>query len=89
MHVKAATYKDRERLISSILTMRMLALMDIRGPCLDNLKILHNKNLDHSLKIQAYAPIDGDYQANYSNSLTIDYESGLIRKLSELMSSEV
>ena len=89
MNVKAATYVDRERLISCILTMRGLAMSDQRGiACLDNLKILHNRSVDSSHKIQAYSPIE-DSQGNFSQSLTKDYESGLIRKLSELMSNEV
>ena len=59
MNVKAASYADRERLISCILTMRSLAMSDQRGiSTLDNLKVLHNRSVDHSHKIQAYASIE-------------------------------
>jgi len=89
MNVKAPTYVDRERLIASILTMRNLAMSDQRGiATLDNLKVLHNRSLDHSHKIQAYSPTE-DSLGNFSHALTYEYESGLIRKLSELMRSEV
>ena len=50
---------------------------------------MHNRQLDFSHKIQAYSPIEDDLLDNFSQSLTLDYELGLIRKLSELMSSEV
>lgn len=64
-------------------------MSDQRGiATLDNLKVFHNRSVDHSHKIQAYASIE-DSQGNFSQSHTSDYESGLIRKLSELMSNEV
>ena len=89
INVKAGSYADRERLISCILTMRSLAMSDQRGiATLDNLKVLHNRSVDYSLKIQAYASVE-DSQGNFSQSHTYDYESNLIRKLAELMSNEV
>ena len=89
MNVKAKTLVDRERLIASILTMRNLVISDKRGiSTLDNLIVLQNHSLDHSHKIQAYSPIE-DSLGNFIYSLTTEYESGLIRKLSELMRSEV
>ena len=64
-------------------------MSDQRGiATLDNLKILHNRSVDLSHKIQAYSPIE-DSQGNFSQSLTYDYESGLIKKLSEHMGNEV
>lgn len=89
MKVKAKTYEERERLISCILTMRSLAMSEQRGiASVDKLMVLHNRGVDESHKIQAYAPIE-ENQGIFSHSLTYDYEFGLIRKLSELMSSEV
>ena len=50
--IKAASYADRERLISSILMMRNLAVSDRRGiASLDNLKVFQNRSVDFSHKI--------------------------------------
>lgn len=50
--IKAASYSDRERLISSILMMRNLAVSDRRGiASLDNLKVFQNRSVDFSHKI--------------------------------------
>lgn len=49
INIKAATYADRERLISCVLTMRNLALSSQRGiATLDKLKVFHNRTVDHS-----------------------------------------
>ena len=90
MNIKAKSYFERERLVSCILTMRNLAKGEQRGVAsLDTLKVIRNRCFDCSHKTQAYAAVENDVLGNFSHNLTIDYEQGLIRKLSELMSSEV
>ena len=91
INVKAKSHNDRERLIACLLTVRSLALSENHGiASLDNLKILQNRSsgLDLSHKIQAYTPIEDSFGI-FSQTLTQEYESGLIRKLSEHMHSEV
>ena len=52
INVKARSFYERERLVSSILTMRALAISDLRGlATLDSLKVLHNRSVDHCHQI--------------------------------------
>ena len=39
-----------------------------------NLKVLHNRSLDHSHKIQAYSPIEDPMLGHFVYNLTVEYE---------------
>ena len=75
INVKARNFYERERLVSSILTMRTLAMSDLRGlASLDQLKILHNKSVDYCHQMQAYSSVEDAYYGIFVQSLTMDYE---------------
>lgn len=86
MHTKS--HESRERLISSLLTLRGLQASNTTGAGkIDRLKIFHDCSLDQSQKIISYLPADCGGGANYIKNLTIGYETDIVRKLSSQMLS--
>ena len=83
--IKVENFVDRERIVSSLLTLRAFLFEDENSDY-DLVKVLQNKPLDSGSKINGYEPVFN--RSGFNEKMTFQYEIALLDKLYREKDSE-